>query len=400
MKYFQLPDLGEGLAEAEIVEWFVSAGDRVQEDQLLLSVETAKAIVEVPSPCGGKIAATFGSAGAVVHVGEALVEFAGAKGVDEEPPGETHEEVAKTPEAAVSGEKSADTGTVVGVIKQAKVVTGKEQFCVGNSSELQPGAVATPVVRALARRLNVDINNLPGAINGAHVTLDEVLDAADLQQKQKGSPVEALKGVRKSMAKVMKISHEQVVPVTLFEDVDIALWDEHEDVTVRLIQAIAYACEQESALNAWFDAESMTRRLHQHIDVGVAVDTAEGLFVPVLRDVGKRDRQDLRNGINRIREDVIARNIPLKEMLQATITLSNFGTIAGRFATPVVVPPTVAILASGKSRQEVVACNGGIAVHMILPLSLTFDHRAVTGAEASNFMRALCEALCRASMSG
>lgn len=386
MKYFQLPDLGEGLVEAEIVEWFVKAGDTVCEDQLLLSVETAKAIVEVPSPCAGKIAAVFGVPGDALHVGEPLVEFVQSTDVvaGGKPKGDAIVEPADT-------HTKVDAGTVVGVIEEAKDVTGKEQFIVGNLSGHGSGALTTPVVRALARRLNVDINQVSGSAKDAHVTLDDVLKAAELDQRNSHS--EPLKGVRKSMAKAMALSHQQVVPVTVFEDVDIAGWDDQEDITVRLVQAIAYACQQEKALNAWFDTESMSRRLHEHIDVGIAVDTAEGLFVPVLRGVGQREKPDLRAGIDRLRQAVIARNIPVKEMLSATITLSNFGTIAGRYATPVVVPPTVAILASGRCRQEVVPFEGGIAVHKVLPLSLTFDHRAVTGGEASNFMRVLCQEL-------
>ncbi|MGU2529184.1 2-oxo acid dehydrogenase subunit E2, partial [Pseudomonas aeruginosa] len=132
---------------------------------------------------------------------------------------------------------------------------------------------------------------------------------------------------------------------------------------------------------------------HERLDLGIAVDTPDGLFVPVLRDVGARSAEDLRAGMRRLREDVQARSIPPAEMLGATLTLSNFGTLFGRYANPVVVPPQVAILGAGGIRDEVVAWRGEMAIHPILPLSLTFDHRAATGGEAARFLKVLVNAL-------
>jgi pyruvate dehydrogenase E2 component (dihydrolipoamide acetyltransferase) len=127
--------------------------------------------------------------------------------------------------------------------------------------------------------------------------------------------------------------------------------------------------------------------------MGIAVDTPDGLFVPVLRDVGNRAAADLKEGMNRLRADVKARSIPPREMMGATITLSNFGTLFGRYANPVVVPPQVAIIGAGGIREEPVAVDGQVVVHPILPLSLTFDHRAVTGGEAARFFKALVDEL-------
>ena len=146
-------------------------------------------------------------------------------------------------------------------------------------------------------------------------------------------------------------------------------------------------------LNAWFDGSTLTHRSIEQIDLGVAVDTSDGLFVPVLRDIANRSEKHLRKGLNALRKDVKARTIPPQELQRATITLSNFGTIAGKFASPIVVPPQVAIIGAGVIREQPVAHKGSCAIHTILPLSLSFDHRCITGGEAARFLKALIEDL-------
>src|SRR5437763_575523 len=243
MSTFVLPDLGEGLQEAELVAWHVGEGDHVVADQPLVSVETEKAVVEVPSPQDGKIARLCVQPGDRLKVGAPLVEF---------------EEGPRT-----------DSGTIVGELSVA----------------------ASP------------------------------------------------------------------------------------------------------PLNAWYDGRTMERRLLKQIDLGLAVDTEDGLFVPVLRNIGERDAADLRRGIEAMKKDVRARKVPVAELRGQTITLSNFGMFAGRFAALVIVPPQVAILGAGRITERPVVAEGNVAAHRILPLSLTFDHRAVTGGEAARFLKATIEDL-------
>ena len=371
MKYFKLPDLGEGLSEAEIVEWHVKAGDTVTVDQLMVSVETAKAIVEVPSPQAGVISALFAEPGDVVHIGEPLVEYQG---------------------------EQDDSGTVVGDLSLSTKHESKDDFIVGSAhhTHSQQSIKATPSVRALAKRLNVDLSHIKASGEDGRITSFDVEKAAQLNSDMGQS--ESLKGVRKAMAKNMAMSHAQVVPVTLHDDVDIHSWYDAEgetdqDITMRLVNAIAHACACEPNLNVWFDGEQLSLRVLEQIDLGIAVDTEQGLFVPVLRNIGKRDLSDLRQGLNALRSAVKNRKIPPQEMQGATITLSNFGTLAGKYANPVVVPPQVTIVGAGGIRQEVVAYKGQAVVHPILPLSLTFDHRAVTGGEAARFLKALMDDL-------
>lgn len=362
MKIFKLPDLGEGLQEAEIIEWHVKAGDAIQADRPLLSVETAKAIVDIPSPQSGRIAKLFGQPGDIVHLGAPLVAFEGA-------------------------DDAADAGTVVGEMKVGQHVVQEAPAALGSGMGGGAGAVkAIPAVRALARQLDVDL---------AMVTpsgQDDVITAADVRRVAKIlaelGPPEVLRGVRRAMAQNMARAQSEVAAATVIDDADIHAWPPHADVTIRLIRALVAGCRAEPGLNAWFDGHTGRRHVLRKIDLGIAVDLPDGLFVPVLRDVAHRDAADLRDGLDRMRADIRARKIPPEELRGSTITLSNFGMIAGKYAAPVVVPPTVAILGAGRIHEQVVAALGVPAVHRILPLSLTFDHRVVTGGEAARFLSA------------
>ena len=367
MKYFKLPDLGEGLPEAEIVTWHIKAGDAIKTDQLMVEVETAKAIVEIPSPQDGIIVALFGDEGDMIHTGEPLVEF--------------------------ECDQNEDSGTVVGDLKQAETSSVADHFIIGAapSSQQAHHAQATPAVRALAKHLNVNLAQISTKQGKSHISASDIEKAASLQKTH--GEAQVLKGVRRTMAKNMALSHAQVVPVTLVEDADINDWDSNSDLTMRLVHAISYACKQSPKLNAWFDGNTLSMRVLNKINIGIAVDSDAGLFVPVLDDVASRSLKDVRKGLDQMRADIKQRSIPPNQMQGASITLTNFGTIAGRYANPIVTPPQVSIIGCGVSRDEVVARNGKMLIRKILPLSITFDHRAVTGGEAARFMSALLEDL-------
>jgi pyruvate dehydrogenase E2 component (dihydrolipoamide acetyltransferase) len=191
----------------------------------------------------------------------------------------------------------------------------------------------------------------------------------------------------------MTLAQSEVAAATVIDDADIEAWLPGADVTVRLVRALVAGCHVEPGLNAWFESRTLGRRVLKKIDVGIAVDLPDGLFVTVLRDATNRDAADLRRGLDRMRTDLVARRIPPEEMRGNTITLSNFGMIGGKYAAPIVIPPTVAILGAGRISQQVVAVSGVPAVHRVLPLSLTFDHRVVTGGEAARFLAAAIDDL-------
>ncbi len=367
MSIFKLPDLGEGLQEAEIREWHVKAGDEVKTDQPLVSVETDKAIVDIPSPQSGRILKLNGNPGDILQVGSPLVEFEGA---------------------VVEATPKSDAGTVVGRVEVGKEVVNEQPSQAGTTAL---GVKAMPAVRALARRLDVDLSIVTPSGPDGMVTAADVQRAAKVLAEV--GPLEPLRGVRRAMARSMTQAHAEVAAVTVNDDADINAWQPGQDVTLRLVRAIIAGCKAEPALNAWYDTHAIGRRVIPKIDLGIAVDTEDGLFVPVLRDVANRDREDLRRGLEALKKDVKARTVPPEELRGYTITLSNFGTIGGRYADPVVVPPTVAILGAGRILSEVVAVDGKPAVHRIMPLSLSFDHRAVTGGEATRFLMAVIKDL-------
>ena len=361
MSSFALPDLGEGLQEAEIVAWHVAEGDHVVADQPLVSVETEKAVVEVPSPQAGRIARLLAKPGDRVKVGAPIVLFK---------------------EGA-----HADTGAIVGKLaeKPAAPVT----------SAVQPG-LAPPAVRALARERGVDLAQVPGSGPGGAVTRADVERAAAARGGSDGG--EPLKGVRRAMALNMARAHAEVVPATVWDHADIEpWWSPGADVSVRLVRAIAVACAAVPALSARYDGKAMALRQLAQIDLGIAVDTEDGLIVPVLRNIANRDAADLRRGLDALKTATRERKVPLAELRDPTITLSNFGTLGGRQAALVVVPPQVAIIGAGRIEPEAVPSREGVAFRHRLPISLTFDHRVVTGGEAARFIKALIEDLQRPS---
>ncbi len=437
MKIFNLPDLGEGLPDAEIVEWMVAEGDEVKVDQPLVSMETAKAVVEVPSPFDGRIAKLYGANGDVINTGAPLVGFDLGDGSDAEDSADAADdsaaetaqiqpdqsaEPAPDDAAGDTGAERADTGTVVGNVSAGNEVLSESTSSVG-------GVKVTPAVRALARKLKVDLNRVAPTGPDGVVTRDDVKRQAESgpdaaappapeptpqpQAESEPAPAarqpepppaapqptsgsgewEPIRGTRRTMARAMSDSHARVVPTTLMDDADLHAWKPGQDITTRLLRALWAGARVEPGLNAWFDDEQNMRMVHKGMDVGMAVDTEDGLFVAALRNVHDSDHQKIRKEINRLRDNVKNRSIPPEDLKGYTIMLSNFGVFAGRYATPVINPPCVSIMAAGKLRHEVVPVLGGFEVHRTMPLSLTFDHRACTGGEAARFLRAVLDDL-------
>ncbi|MCB1584010.1 MAG: 2-oxo acid dehydrogenase subunit E2 [Xanthomonadales bacterium] len=424
MSIFKLPDLGEGLPDAEIVEWHVKVGDKVEVDQPMVSMETAKAVVDVPVPQAGIVVKLYGEPGDVIDTGAALIEFAseGEEVVIETPEvdspaklrAEAEEVLKELNENSVSTvKKEENIGTVVGQMESSdKVLDSMQDF---------GGKKAAPAVRALAKKLNVDLNTIEATGTGGVIRPSDVKAAANKPShtaktyNPKPAPAkpvavaeqiiesavpkmektvvddnwQQVKGSRRTMARVMQNSHANIVPTTIMDDADINNWQAGEDITARLIRSLVVAAQAEPTLNAWFDGDKLSRRLINHVDVGIAVDTEDGLFVPTMRNCESLSPQDIRNEMNTIKQQVKSRAIPPEAMKDYTIMLSNFGVYAGRYATPVITPPCVSIIAAGKLRHEVVPVLGGMEAHRIIPLSLTFDHRAVTGGEAARFLAAM-----------
>ncbi len=390
MSNFILPDLGEGLAEAEIREWYVKEGDVVKHEQPLVSVETAKALVDIPSPQAGKIEKLFGKAGDIINVGEPLISFV--------------DDATSTPKETKT---KTDDGTVVGKLETSERVLKESATGITPAQSNKETVKATPAVRALAQSLQVDLTTIKPTGYNQTITLEDVQQAAKLPSSSsqpkttKITPASSLKaentvllrGARRTMVQSMTSAQNEIVPVTLMDQADIQAWPHNTDFTLRIVRAIAHACKIEPALNAHFDGKQLEKKLFSEINLGIAVDTADSLYVPVLKNVMQQSDEALRKEINHFKSAAQERNFPLAMLQDATITLSNFGTIAGRYSNPIVVPPTVAIVGIGKAFLDTVAKHDQIAIHRILPLSLTIDHRACTGGEAARFLAALIEDL-------
>ncbi len=203
-----------------------------------------------------------------------------------------------------------------------------------------------------------------------------------------GAP-EHLRGMRRAMAHSMSLSRDQVSGSTVCDDADIHGWSGRGDYMLRLIRALICAWRVEPALNAWYDASNLSRTLFAHIDLAIAVDTPGGLIVPVLRRIESKTWDQLRDEVIAQKEAAHQRRTPAEDLRDFTLMLSNFGTLAGRYGIPLVVPPAVAILGAGKVREDAVAVAGSVRAHRRMPLSLSFDHRCITGGEACRFLAAV-----------
>lgn len=444
---FLLPDLGEGLPDATIVKWLVKEGDTVKVDQPIAEMETAKAVVEVPSPHNGVIAKLHGKAGDVIITHAPLVTFAGSGS-------------AAAPAPAKKEEAPADAGTVVGAVQVGNTIVAETSDAVvkalakklgvdlnqvkgtgaggkitqadvkaaaaGGSAKSVALAVApvatstnnplafraSPAVRKLANELGVDLSrcncsgpkgtitrdDVKAASSGAPVITAKAAPTAAVAAPAAGARLptvtvqikpEPVRGVRRAMAQAMTISHQTVVPVTLMEDANISKWKKGEDSLARYIRALCSAARVEPALNAWFDGANMERLLHPNVNVGIAVDTPDGLYVPCVKEAQSKSMGELRADVEVLRKKIADKAIKPDDMSGATITLSNYGSIAGRYGTPIVTPPQVAILGCGRFRNELKMTERGIENQRMLPLSLSFDHRACTGGEGARFLAAV-----------
>jgi len=331
-----------------------------------VSVETAKAVVEVPCPFSGVVIALHGAPGDIVATGAALIDY--------------------------------DTGTVVGTMPATAVhefvdTAPRARPCGTDSSRIR----AVPVARALARRLGVDLGAVTGSGPDGMIRLDDVLAVAPTNAVAGpaaltlpvGASLEPLRGPRRAMAHSMSMSRDQICGSTVCDDADIHAWRGPGDYMPRLIRALQRACTAEPALNAWFDAASQARILMKRINLAIAVDTPEGLIAPVLRDAGAHSTAELRARLAALTDGARRRSTAPEDLRDFTLMLSNFGTLAGRYAIPRVVPPAVAILGCGTARIDAVVADGAVVAHRRLPLSLSFDHRCVTGAEACRFLAAV-----------
>ncbi len=445
---FILPDLGEGVHEAELIKWRVSVGDSVAEHDILAEMETDKALVEVPSPRDGVIAVLHGSEGEILNVGNPLITYEGGAAAA---PAPAPAQATATPSpsdngsAATATEEREDAGTVVGSLSATPGVSGSSGK-----------ALATPAVRRLARDLGVDIDNVRGtglagrvtekdvraAGSGSqpapsaqpaqriapapaaqaeapahvqHVVAEEVENAALAVKVASGgvpAPPPAMagdktvpfRGTRRTIAGRLRQSIDTAVHFTVMDEAEISSLDKvrkqvqaasGESVSYLpfVVSAVCRAMKRFPTLNATVNDEAQEIRQHAGVNMGIATDTEHGLSVPVIPNADTLGLLEVARHIADLARMTRERSIPRDRLMGSTFTISNVGSYAGRFATPVINYPEVAILAVGRAREGVVADNGAIRVGKLLPLSLACDHRVVDGAEAARCLAFVVELL-------
>jgi len=369
---FKLPDLGEGTTEVEIRKWLVREGDVVAEHQPLLEVETDKAVVEVPAPQAGRVASLHCREGETVRVGDVLLTLAGAE------------------ETTAARPKSV---SVVGQLPEAE--------------DVQAEIRAMPAARKLAREKGVDLAGLAGSGPGGVITREDVLAAtgAGVKGEERFGTVERqpMRGVRRAVAKNVMIARQRTAFVTGMEEADVTdLWvlREREQAMLQaegvhltflpfIVKAAQHALVAHPLLNASIDDETEEIVLKRYFNCGIAVETPDGLMVPVIRDVERKSIRELALEISRLGEAARARRITPEEMQGSSFTITNYGHFGGTFATPIINWPDVAILGCGRIADRPWVKGGAIVIRKILPLSLTFDHRVTDGADAAGFLTKL-----------
>lgn len=360
---FYLPDLGEGLQEAEIISWHVHPGDRVVENQPLVSIETDKAVVDIPSPRSGRIGELLGKPGDRMSVGALLFTF------DD---GDT-----------------VDTGTVAGSLPGAN--TGRNApGTQAKQHEISPQRIrAIPAARHLATTLDLDLAKITPTGPDSVVTLEDVQHAANIDTNN----WQVLRGVRRSMAENMARAGREVVPATVTGWADASAWFGQHPPLLRLVLAAVSACAQEPALNCHFDSANMARRTHTQVNLGIATETEDGLVVPVLHNVAQHTPEEVSSLLESLKQQAETRTLAADQLRGATITLSNFGMLGAEHAAMVVLPPQVAIVGTGKISRRPWVVEERVEIRPLVPVSITVDHRAVTGAEAARFINALIKNL-------
>ncbi len=405
---FVLPDLGEGIAEAEIRKWLVKTGDVIEEHQAVVEVETDKAVVEVPSPRKGTVLKISREEGEMVKVGDVLIVL-GEEGERIEAPRPKAEKPAE--------EERPRSVSVVGVlpeeeeeVKPKAAERPKPAPTAGVAAPTEGEVLATPAVRAFAREQGVALEGVRGTGPGGSIRQEDVLRA---KQAQKAGVPEgaierlAIRGVRKTIARNLLFSQKTTAFVTETAEADITdLWSVREREKKRLqdqgvhltlmpffMKAVQHALMEFPTFNASVDEEREEIIVKKYYNIGVAVDTPDGLIVPVVRDIEKKTVRELAVELQEFSQQARDRKIKLEDLKGSSFTITNYGTYGATFATPIINYPDVAILGTGKTSDKPWVKDGAITARKILPLSLTFDHRVNDGAGAAKFLTRLVEYL-------
>lgn len=409
----KFPDVGEGITEGTLVKWLVKIGDEIKADQAVAEIETDKAIVEIPTPKGGKVSKLFGKEGDIVKVGSTLVSLA--------LPGEEIKEEAR-PEVKPPAMQRVEVKPEVKPEVRPEVKTeAKPEKPPEFPPEMPSRVLATPATRRLARELGVDISDVVGSGPGGRVIDDDIkklkevkpeitpeaLSTAAIPEIKLAEERIPIKGIRKTIGERMVKSLFTAPHVVSMDEADVTelvvLREKEkkaaEERGVKLtylafiVKAATVALKQHPYLNSSLDPQKNEIVLKHYYNIGIAVDTPEGLMVPVIKNADRKSIMEIAKETEELAEEARTRKIKLSDLKGNTFTITNIGSIGGLFSTPIINPPDVAILGVHRIRDMPIAINGEVKIRKILPLVLSFDHRVLDGAQAARFMNTLIEHL-------
>jgi pyruvate dehydrogenase E2 component (dihydrolipoamide acetyltransferase) len=414
MRYiFQFPDIGEGLDEGTIAEWYVEKGQQVEVGDSLCKMETDKVVTDIPSPKTGTIVTKYGNIGETINVGDPLVEIE-IEGVE----GEAAVAEANKQEV-VEEENAGVVGTLEVAGNNAFLPASNEGFdeekpVEASITKSDKKVIATPVARAVAKDLGVDINKVHGSGPGGRVMKEDIQNYYSQKgtSKPAGSKTidetqlietEPLTQLRKTIAKNMIQSKHNAAHMSLFDEVVI---DElvrirkkykekfaSEDIKLSflpfVLKATALALKKHKALNAQMDLENDQMIYKKYYNIGIAVDTDDGLVVPVIKNVDKLSIKELAIQVNTFAEKARNKELTLEDMKDGTFTITSFGSIGGMYAVPVINYPQSGILGIGRIVKKPIVKDDEIVPGNILPLSISVDHRIVDGGEVTRFINTM-----------
>jgi len=434
---FKFADIGEGIHEGVILKWEYEVGDTIEEGETLVVIETDKVNAEIPAPTSGVIKSRGPEVGETVHVGETLAKIAEEGDEDaeeeakeepkEEPKEDSKEEEKQDKKAAVS-EDEEETAGVVGEISVSNDVIAAYEEEVEERQE-NKRVLATPVARKLAKDLGVDIKTVQGSGANGRVMKEDIRKAAEQKEEpskeqSKGSSFETVNAslpkfdesrvrrekvskLRETIAKNMSLSKTVIPHTTVMDEVDVsklvefrteqkALASEkgvHLTYMPLIIKALTATIQEYPVFNTSYDSENKELIYKDYINVGVAVDTPDGLIVPNIKDADKLSIFDLAKELHTMKEKASEKKIQLSDLNDGTISVTNYGIFDSTFGAPVIKFPEVAIIGIGRISKKPVVVDGEIVVRDILPLSLSIDHRVIDGGDAGRFLRTFKEYL-------
>ncbi|NIK61433.1 dihydrolipoamide acetyltransferase family protein [Kribbella shirazensis] len=413
---FRLPDIGEGLVEAEILRWAVPVGGQVAVDEILVEVETAKTATDIPSPYAGTVIRHGAAEGEIIVVGDILAVVGDPGDVWPAPQNNSANRSAADGAAAVPASApvsgtGADAMPIVGNLSED--ATELRPVATGVGVERDPSVVALPLVRKVAKELGVDLQQVTGSGPGGRITRKDVEAAASAKSDPQVAPGHAastpaggerrrMSTLRRTIAANMSRSWAEIPHVTSFDEADAsrllsvrnALQNRHGvsiPIDALVIAAIVPALREVPVFNARLEGEDLV--YHDCHDIGIAVNTPEGLLVAVVKDAGAKSVLELAADVRRLSEQARDRSLPPGDVSGQTFTLSNTGAAGGGFGTPIIPPGTIGVLATGRAKDKPVARNQSIEIATMMPLSFSYDHRVADGAVGRRFLAMVVENL-------